>query len=169
MDIIVKDTNIIIDLINIGLEGFCRLLEVEFHTTLHVIREIKEPSQRQKLTSMVLEGKLIVDEFTPIEYERLLDMLGTYSEVNNLSDADWSVIILAERYKCRLLTSDRRLKRQAESYGLKVNGLLWIVDALVEKGIIKGQDMIPYLERYRDTNERAPQNEIKRLMEKYKE
>lgn len=169
MDIVVKDANIIIDILNIGLNQYCRLMELEFHITQHVFREIRDDTQRQQMIEMILRGELIVDDFTGVEYESFLKMIETFDGVNNLSDADCSVIILAKRYKCRLLTSDRKLKRQAEDQGLRVNGLLWIVDAMVEKRILTGPEMIPYLERYRETNPRAPLNEINKRIEKYKE
>lgn len=169
MDIVVKDANILIDLIHTGLVQYCRLLEVEFHTTQHVYREIKEATQRQKVHEMIFNGELMVDSFQGIEYEKFLDLVSAYDGANNLSAADCSVIVLAERFNCRLLTSDQKLKRQAESRGLKVNGFLWIVDALVEKGILRGCEMIPYLERYLDTNERAPRKEITKRITKYKE
>jgi predicted nucleic acid-binding protein len=169
MDIVVKDANIIIDLLNIGLSQYCPLMELEFHITQHVFREIRDDTQRQQMIDMILKKELIVDDFTGEEYECFLEMVGSFDGVNNLSDADCSVIILAKRYNCRLLTSDRKLKRQAEEQGLRVNGLLWITDAMVEKGILTGPEMIPYLERYRKTNPRAPQNEINKRIEKYKE
>lgn len=169
MDIVVKDANIVIDLLNIGLSQYCCRIGVEFHTTQHVFREIKNNMQRQQMIKMMLKGDLIVDEFSDEEYERFLGMLETFDGVNNLSDADCSVIILAQRYKCRLLTSDQKLKRQAESYGLEVNGLLWIADVMVEREILTGKEMIPYLERYLETNPRAPQTEINKRIEKYKE
>lgn len=169
MDIVVKDANIIIDLLNMGLSQYCRQMGVEFHITRHVFREIKDDTQRQQMIRMILEGELKVDEFTSVEYESFLGMVGSFDGVNNLSDADCSVIILAQRYNCRLLTSDRKLKRQAEDQGLRVNGLLWIVDTMVEKKILTGPEMIPYLERYRETNPRAPHSEINKRIEKYKE
>ena len=169
MDIVVKDANIIIDLLNIGLCQYCRQMEVEFHITQHVFREIRDDTQRQQMIRMILDGELKVDEFTGVEYENFLEMVGAFDGVNNLSDADCSVIILAQRYNCRLLTSDRKLKRQAEDQGLRVNGLLWITDTMVENGILTGAEMIPYLKRYRETNPRAPQNEINKRIEKYKE
>ena len=168
MDIVVKDANIIIDLLNTGLAQHCWQLDLEFHTTLHVFREIRDDTQRLLMMDMIISGELIVDDFLDEEYERFLQMVEAFDEENNLSDADCSVIILAQRYNCRLLTSDRKLKRQAENYGLKVNGLLWIVDAIVEKSILTGKEMIPYLERYRETNERAPQNEINKRIDRYK-
>ena len=168
MDIVVKDANIIIDLLNIGLGQYCRLLGVEFHTTQHVFREIRDSRQQQLMVEMILDGGLVVDEFKGEELERFLQMVEAFEGENNLSDADCSVIILAQRYKCRLLTSDRKLKRQAESCGLQVNGLLWILDSIVDKGILTGQEMILYLERYRETNTRAPQSEISKRIDKYK-
>lgn len=45
MDIVVKDANIIIDLLNIGLSQYCRQMEVEFHITQHVFREIRDDTQ----------------------------------------------------------------------------------------------------------------------------
>lgn len=169
MDIVVKDANIIIDLLNIGLSQYCSLMKVEFHITQHVFREIRDDTQRQQMIRMILNGELKVDEFSGEEYENFLEMVGSFDGVNNLSDADCSVIILAKRYNCRLLTSDRKLKRQAEDQGLRVNGLLWITDTMVENGILTGAEMIPYLKRYRETNPRAPQNEINKRIEKYKE
>ena len=131
-------------------------------------REIRDDTQQQRMIRMILDGELKVDEFTGVEYENFLEMVGAFDGVNNLSDADCSVIILAQRYNCRLLTSDRKLKRQAEDQGLRVNGLLWITDTMVEQGILTGAEMIPYLERYRETNPRAPQSEINKRIEKYK-
>lgn len=169
MDIIVKDTNIIIDLFNIGLERYCRQLELEFHTTRHVVREIREATQRERMKEMIRCGELKVDEFSDVEYEKFLDLVEAFDGVNNLTDADCSVIILAERYHCRLLTSDQKLKQQAKARGLEVNGLLWIADTIVKRRILTGREMIPYLERYRETNERAPLKEIAKRIERYKE
>lgn len=167
MDIVVKDANIIIDLFNIGLVNSCCRMKMEFHTTLHVFREISDDEQRKQLIEMINNQELIVDEFSDTEYERFLQMAGTSDGKNHLSEADCSVIILAQRYKCRLLTSDKKLKRQAEEQGLTVNGILWIMDLIVQEGIITKRDMIPYLERYRDTNERAPLHEINKRIEMF--
>ena len=88
MDIVVKDANIIIDLLNIGLSQYFSQMKVEFHITQHVFREIRDDTQRQQMIDMILRKELIVDDFTGEEYECFLEMVGSFDGVNNLSDAD---------------------------------------------------------------------------------
>ena len=142
MRVIVEDTNIIIDLFNTGLLSLCDGMGIEFHTTRYVIGEIKEREQVQVLRGFVNNKKLLVDGFSGEEYEKLMEFIAECKGENNLSEADCSVLLLAKRLKCRLLTSDRKLKRKAEEHGIEVNGFLWLTDLLVEKHIVTGETMI---------------------------
>lgn len=168
MDIVVKDTNIIIDLIKTGLLHFCAFLDIEWHTTLHVIYEIEDEEQRKTILSCMEDGILKVDVFEGKDLDLLLDTSQDYGKKTNLSETDCSVMLLAEQYGCRLLTSDQKLRRQAEARGVEVNGLLWVIDTIVENGIMSGEAMIPYLEHYLQTNMRAPENEINKKIELYR-
>ena len=167
MDIVVKDTNIIIDLINIGLSRFFRLLPIECHTTRQVIQEISDEEQLKKVALFIEDGTLIVDSFREQDLDLLIDTTMEYGKITNLTEADCSVMLLAERYGCCLLTSDQKLRKQAKERGLQVNGLLWIVDIIVEKGILSGREMIPYLLKYLESNIRAPKNDVNRRIERY--
>lgn len=160
MKIIVEDTNIIIDLFKTGLISFCHELKLEFHTTRYVVAEILESTQSAVLIRMINNGQLLIDDFVGEEYERLLKFIDECNGVNNLSEADCSVLLLAKRHECRLLTSDQKLKRRAEEHGIKVNGLLWLTDLLVEEHILTEETMIYHLNRYLETNPRAPENEV---------
>lgn len=160
MKIIVEDTNIIIDLFKTGLISFCHELKLEFHTTRYVVAEILESTQSAVLIRMINNGQLLIDDFVGEEYERLLKFIDECNGVNNLSEADCSVLLLAKRHECRLLTSDQKLKRKAEEHGIKVNGLLWLTDLLVEEHILTEETMIYHLNRYLETNPRAPENEV---------
>ena len=160
MKFIVEDTNIIIDLFKTGLLSFCMELKLEFHTTRYVVAEILESSQSAVLIGMINNGQLLIDDFVGEEYERLLKFIDECNGVNNLSEADCSVLLLAKRHECRLLTSDQKLKRKAEEHGIKVNGLLWLTDLLVEEHILTEETMIYHLNRYLETNPRAPENEV---------
>ena len=160
MKIIVEDTNIIIDLFTTGLLSFCHELKLEFHTTRYVVAEILESRQSAVLIRMINNGQLLIDDFVGEEYERLLKFIDECNGVNNLSEADCSVLLLAKRHECRLLTSDQKLKRKAEEHGIKVNGLLWLTDLLVEEHILTEETMIYHLNRYLETNPRAPENEV---------
>ena len=64
-------------------------------------------------------------------------------------------------------TSDQKLKRRAEEHGIKVNGLLWLTDMLVEEHIVSEEKMIYYLNRYLETNPRAPENEVLKRIDFY--
>ena len=160
MKIIVEDTNIIIDLFTTGLLSFCHELKLEFHTTRYVVAEILESRQSAVLIGMINNGQLLIDDFFGEEYERLIKFIDECNGVNNLSEADCSVLLLAKRHECRLLTSDQKLKRKAEEHGIKVNGLLWLTDLLVEEHILTEETMIYHLNRYLETNPRAQENEV---------
>lgn len=167
MRVIVEDTNIIIDLFNTGLLSLCDGMGIEFHTTRYVIGEIKEREQVQVLRGFVNNKKLLVDGFSGEEYEKLMEFIAECKGENNLSEADCSVLLLAKRLKCRLLTSDRKLKRKAEEHGIEVNGFLWLTDLLVEKHIVTGEAMIYHLKLYLETNPRAPENEVNKRIDYY--
>ena len=121
----------------------------------------------QVLRGFVNNKKLLVDGFSGEEYEKLMEFIAECNGENNLSEADCSVLLLAKRLKCRLLTSDRKLKRKAEEHGIEVNGFLWLTDLLVEEQIVTEKTMVKHLNRYLETNPRAPENEVVKRIDFY--
>ena len=168
MKIIVEDTNIIIDLFNTGLLQFCKIMDIAFHTTDLVIKEIKMPEQRNTVKGLVINKELNMDVFTIGEMLQLANLKEECRGKNNLTTADCSVVLLAERLGCRLLTADQKLVHFAQSRGLETSGLLWLTDEMVEKGVVRPQDMIVYLNHYLDTNKRAPEKEVSKRITQYK-
>lgn len=158
MKIIVEDTNIIIDLFTTGLLSFCHELKLEFHTTRYVVAEILESRQSAVLIGMINNGQLLIDDFVGEEYERLIKFIDECNGVNNLSEADCSVLLLAKRLGCRLLTSDQKLKRKAKEHGVEVNGFLWLTDLLVKEHIVSGATMINHL-----TDTSKPIHELRKM------
>lgn len=169
MDVIVEDTNILIDLFNTGLIRYCQLMEIEFHTTSYVINEIEDHEQRSFIIGYIINGLLKVDSFEGDDFVLLVNTKQSFEGVNNLSDADCSVMLLAERLHCRLLTADQKLVRQARERGLEVNGFLWLTDKMVEDGIVPPLTMADCLQRYKDTNPRVKEPETSERIDKYKE
>ena len=158
MKIIVEDTNIIIDLFKTGLLSFCMELKLEFHTTRYVVAEILESSQSAVLIGMINNGQLLIGDFVGEEYERLIKYIDECNGENNLSEADCSVLLLAKRLGCRLLTSDQKLKRKAKEHGVEVNGFLWLTDLLVKEHIVSGATMINHL-----TDTSKPIHELRKM------
>lgn len=169
MDVIVEDTNILIDLFNTGLIRYCQLMDIEFHTTGYVISEINDPEQRAFVFGCVINGMLIVDNFEGDDYVLLTETKHGFVGENNLTDADCSVMLLAERLNCRLLTADQKLVRQARMRGIEVNGFLWLTDQMVELGIVPPVVMADHLQRYKDTNPRVKEPETTERIKKYKQ
>lgn len=167
MEIVVEDANIIIDLLKTGLIRFCDRLNVTFHTTDLVYREIKNEEQSRMMGIAVRNGMITVDTFEGVDAISLIAEIARYSRMTNLTPGDCSVLMLAEKMKCRLLTTDQKLKRQAEARNIKVNGFLWLTDLMVEKGVVSQPAMIDYLERLKATNRSAPVHLIDERIEKY--
>lgn len=124
MEIIVKDTNILIDLFHTGMYVKIAMMKLRFHTSLYVAAEIMRTNQRNLLENMNASGDLMIDEFQDDDLLELLLFFMDNNGKNNLSEADCSVIFLAWRLNCRLLTRDQKLKRVAKSHGKEVNGFL---------------------------------------------
>lgn len=169
MDAIVEDTNILIDLFNTGLIRYCQLMGVEFHTTGYAISEIEDHEQRTFIIGYIKNGMLKVDTFEGDDYVLLVNTKQSFEGQNNLSDADCSVMLLAERLQCRLLTADQKLVRQARERGLEANGFLWLTDKMVEMGIVEPTMMADYLQRYKDTNPRVKEPETTERITQYRD
>lgn len=169
MDVIVEDTNILIDLFNTGLIRYCQLMGIEFHTTGYVISEIEDHEQRTFIMGSIINGLLKVDSFEGDDYVLLVNTKQSFEGQNNLSDTDCSVMLLAERLQCRLLTSDQKLVRQARERGLEANGFLWLTDKMMELGIVEPTKMADYLQRYKDTNPRVKEPDTTNRINQYRE
>lgn len=168
MEIIVKDANILIDTFNTGLYVKIASMKLRFHTTEYVAAEIIRTEQRCWLESMKASGEIIIDEFDGDDLSELLLFIMDNNGKNNLSEADCSVIVLARRLNCRLLTTDQKLKRVAESHGIEVNGFLWLTDQMVETGVATAEEMLKVMELYLKKNPRAPKEEVSIRIENYK-
>ncbi|MGM9698358.1 MAG: hypothetical protein ACI3Y0_06915 [Prevotella sp.] len=168
MTIIVEDTNILIDLINTGLLQFCKLTDIDFQTTRYVIQEIIVPEQQERAKEMITSKELSIYKFSTDEMLQLANLEYECHGTNNLTTADCSVVMLAERLGCRLLTADQKLIHFAQSRGLEASGLLWLTDEMVAKGVVSPKDMIVYLNLYLETNKRAPEKEVNKRIAQYK-
>lgn len=60
MEIVVNDTNILIDLYNAGLLPFCGNLDIEFRTLDVVLEEIRNGNQMDAVRQMIDDGVLKV-------------------------------------------------------------------------------------------------------------
>lgn len=169
MELVVDDTNILIDLANTDLLEYCKDMDIQFHTTDIAIYEVRHSAQYAKVQKMIDEGVLIVNELQDKDFIRFQLLYRELQNTTNLTPEDCSVMFLAESLHCRLLTSDQKLKRQAELRGLSVNGLLWLTDQMMEQKLLSPERMIETLRVLLDTNGRAPRDLIEERISLYLE
>ena len=73
MEIVINDTNILIDLYNAGLLPYCKKLNLDFRTLDIVINEIEDSEQHTAVQSIIDEGTLSVYSLSGVLF--LTDML----------------------------------------------------------------------------------------------
>ena len=103
-----------------------------------------------------------------------IDGNGTYEAILAISDgnqglsfADSSVLELAIRKEASIISSDKSLRNESTRRNIPVRGMLWIIEELVEKGVIKKEQAINCLNKYPEVNKRTPKNEVERLISKF--
>lgn len=155
MRIAVKDTSILIDLAEGDLLGPWFALRIETHATDLVLAELRCESQWRHVSGFV-EAGLIRRHATPPE-----EVVGlvAYAQAHGLSLADGSGILLARRLKADLLTGDRHMRGVAGADGVEVRGLLWILDQLVERGVLAKREASDRLEKILAAGSRLPREE----------
>lgn len=160
MEIVVNDTNILIDLCITGLIEYCHAMPIAMHTIDFVLHEITDTEQRDAIQESIDKGFITVKNLDADDVQSVFEFYSDAHQYSNVSPTDCAVILYAEKHSYRLLTADQKLRRVAELRGLQVNGMLWLTDLLVNEGIISPKDMIPYMECWKQTNQSAPRRMI---------
>jgi predicted nucleic acid-binding protein len=149
---LVTDASILFDAVKGGILHEMFQLPFIFITSDFVAyRELKTPP----LSSFEKAG-IRIEELSGSQI-RMLEKIHT--SYRNLSVNDISVFILAKDQGVTLVTGDDALRKYAESYGVQVHGILWILDELVGNEIISKNDAAITLRRMLDYGCRLPKIE----------
>lgn len=165
MRIIITDTNVFFDMMDIEVLPEFFGLDFEICTTDFVVAEIKYQEQAEQIQNFIRSKKLTVFSFSPEELDEIAAII---TKRNLRRIADKSVLWKAKQTGCRLLTGDRNLRYEAEESGLEVNGSIWVIRQLVEANIIKQPKGIELLEKLKIMNSNLPFDEIDKLIKKLK-
>ncbi len=168
MEIVVNDTNILIDLFNAGLLPYCKKLNLEFRTLDVIINEIEDTEQYSAVQSIIDEGTLAVHSLSGKQVGTVFQKVAEYQGVCNLSVEDISVMVYAIDNDCRLLTGDKKLKDKATLENVKVSGILFLTDMLTQEAVISNDEMASALERLLNSNNRLPKKLIKERIDALK-
>lgn len=165
MEIVVNDTNILIDLFNAGLLPYCRELNAEFRTLDVVIHEVSDAEQHKAIQRIVDDGTLKVYSLSAEQVGVVFQKIAEYEGVCNLSAEDISVMVYAMDNACRLLTGDRKLRDKATLENVKVSGILFTTDVLTKEAVIADDEMAAALQRLLDSNDRLPKRLVRERIE----
>lgn len=161
--VVVSDSNIFFDLLSAGLLNEFFLLPCKIATTDFVIDEILNPDQKRSINLFIKTKELHVENF---DSQELLDIASIFEKNgNNASITDCSVWYYAKKTNGRLLTGDAKLRRSAMTDNVKVSGFLYVLDNLVEYGLVDKRICAERLEHLLEINERLPKEEcVLRIM-----
>lgn len=134
MKVAVKDANIFIDLEAMGILDLWFQLGIETLTSDYVVIELEDGGHQNALACInaglvrvaVIEGAEMV-EFEALRVE---------CEPKGMSVEDVSVLYLARREGAMLLSGDKILRRDAEERTVEVHGTIWILEQMVERGLL---------------------------------
>ena len=165
MEIVINDTNILIDLFNAGLLDYCKLLTIEFRTLDLIMEEITVKEQKDAVNKLVADGVLTVCVLTGEQIAKVFDKIALYDGNCNLSPEDISVMVYAIDNNCRLLTGDKALRDKATLENVTVSGILYLTDMLSQNEIVSPASMIQALELLLESNGRLPKKLIRERIE----
>ncbi len=155
--IVVSDSNIFFDLISVDLLESFFLLPCHITTTDFVINEIITPQELNAVQRFISSGQLHVKSF---EFSELTNINEIYlNSGTNASITDCSVWYYAKKTAGRLLTGDAKLRRAASNDSVKVSGLLYVLDNLIEYEIADDAVCAEKLKRLMTINHRLPLDE----------
>lgn len=155
--VVVSDSNIFFDLFSAGLLNEFFRLPCKIATTDFVIDEIMNHDQKRSINLFIRTRELHVENFGPLE---LLNIASVFEKNgNNASITDCSVWYYAKKTNGRLLTGDAKLRRSAMKDNVKVSGVLYVLDNLVEYGLVDKKVCAERLEHLLEINKRLPKEE----------
>ena len=115
MEIVVNDTEVLIDMYNADLLGLVERCSITFHTVDYVMAELhRSPYKRPEIDQMVKDGVLSVHSFSDKENVDVVAYYARMAVSTNLSLTDCAVLKYSKDNGYRLLTGDKKLRFVSE-------------------------------------------------------
>lgn len=126
--VLITDTNIWIDLDHGG------LLELIFHLPYQICAADFARVEIRSVDVAVLERQGLI--FQELDKELVAELFQLRQRKTTIAIADLAAFLLARVQGAVLVTGDRNLVRLAVDEGIKVHGLLWLMDEMVQLEIL---------------------------------
>ena len=161
--IAIQDANVLIDLVKTGLLAHCLVLDYKFTTTNLILDELYE-QQVIVIQPHINSGKFVVIEVSAAE---LIEIQIAAKEDIKLSDQDWSALYYAQQHNALLITGDKRLRNLAETRGITVCGIFWVLDQLVDTKNLSKAQACDFLKDLFLKNKRLPMDEYEQRLKSW--
>ena len=164
MKVAVQDANVLIDLELAGLFDPWFLLGIETHTTDLIKEELRSGGHVLAL-GYFASGQVQEHGLTFEDLERVSDLereVGSKAKFN-----DCSVLHLAMKLNAVLISGDKPLRNAGFARNVEVHGTLWIMDLLVEGGLITGEVACAKLEHLLSLERYLPKAECHVRLKKW--
>lgn len=161
MKLVVTDTSVFIDLIDMGVLAPFFALGFEVHTTAFVVDELNA-EQHVALLPFIGSRALVVDPFSG-EKVTVVEAMETRAR---LSFTDRSVIHLALQLNATVLSGDGGIRKECKARQMQLHGSIWVVEQLWQVGLVAPVSAIANLEWLRTHNHRLPVVEIDALIDR---
>ncbi len=165
--IVVNDTNVFIDLLDVSLLEQFFLLPWEVHTTDFVMLELLKNGQKDTVAAYESNGSLHIATFKPEELSEIGILYKKIIRKSKVSLTDCSVWYYAERNNYTLLTGDRKLRNSALNDGVEIRGIIYVFDELVANGILSASQAAEKLNLLKSINPRLPKTEIEKRLKQW--
>ena len=157
--VLVTDTNIWIDLDNGGILKEVFLLPYQFLTPDLAVPELISPDW-ETLHAFGLESQ-------GLDSASMQDLITIRQFHKSLSVVDLASYLLAKVSDLSLVTGDRHLSDFAQSQGLTVHGILWILDEIVETRVLASNLVAEALMKIINLGARLPKDECRKCIERW--
>lgn len=152
----ILDASVMLDFI-LG-EIFCCLLSCPCtFITSDIIAD--EEINRSYTRTQLGELGLIIVELEPDELIRIMELMEEHPE---LSPKDLSVFLFSVKYNGVLASGDGALRKFAEAHRITCHGTLWLLDHLVDSGLLSYPEGAKALERMLDGKRWLPRAECEK-------
>lgn len=154
------DANYVFDLNAGGILEYPSHLDYTFLMANFIAHEIKTISHER----LGLCGMQIVD----LEPGQVSEIYELHREHRGLSYRDLSAFVLARDTQAVLVTGDGHLRTMAGENGVTCHGTLWILDALMDTGILTGPHAADALRTMQANNRWLPKTECEARIRAWK-
>lgn len=157
--LLISDTNVIVDLED-GLL-ISELFQLPYQFAVPDILYAEElEEQHSHLLGMGLEQMSL----NSASMQYTVELVARY---RNPSFHDCLALALARQEGCPLVTGDRRLREAAEQEGVEKRGTVWIIDQLLDHGVIGAEEAALAVQRMREAGSRLPWAALEAVIAKY--